>query len=271
MLRFKIKGKMTSHPHTPRTDMAANAIMKRKGIKQGIYYVNEGEDAGSISAVVPSVEHLEQINNLLKNLLTSTQSSKSFKIRLKGVKKVGSHGKSMTQANKQNRTDALSQETERVKATPESLAMFTHSLQKSEDKTRVASIVVCSGDKMLMLQRRDNNKWTFPSGHLNDDESFINGAVRELWEEAGIRANPDELILLGDEQTFEGKTIHVYLYKVNSEAATTASNDPDKEAKQFKWLPHILPEEIKENLHIPVEDNASLSIFMKYLMSRKSM
>ncbi len=67
MLRFKIKGKMTSHPHTPRTDMAANAIMKRKGIKQGIYYVNEGEDPGSISAVVPSVEHLEQVINKKKN------------------------------------------------------------------------------------------------------------------------------------------------------------------------------------------------------------
>ena len=67
MLRFKIKGKMTSHPHTPRTDMAANAIMKRKGIKQGIYYVNEGEDPGSISAVVPSVEHLEQFIDKKKN------------------------------------------------------------------------------------------------------------------------------------------------------------------------------------------------------------
>lgn len=142
-------------------------------------------------------------------------------------------------------------------------------LKKSEDKTRVASIVVCSGDKMLMLQRRDNDKWTFPGGHLNDDESFIDGAVRELFEEAGIKANPDELILLGDKQTFQGKTIHVYLYKVNNEVATTASNDPDKEAKQFKWLPHILPEEIKENLYIPVGDNASLSIFMKYLLSQK--
>ena len=181
-----------------------------------------------------------------------------------------SHGKSMTLADKQNRTKALSQEIEQNKAAPEGLTMFTHSLKKSEDKTRVASIVVCSGDKMLMLQRQDNDKWTFPGGHLNNDESFIDGAVRELFEEAGIRANPDEMILMGDKKTFEGKTIHVYLYKVSNEVTATASNDPDKEAKQFKWLPHILPEEIKENLFIPVGENASLSMFMKYLLSQKA-
>jgi len=90
MLRFKIKGKMTSHPHTPRTDVAANAIMKRKGIKQGIYYVNEGEDAGSISAVVPSGEHLEQINNSFKKSSDLNTLIQQAKARLEGIKRVGS-------------------------------------------------------------------------------------------------------------------------------------------------------------------------------------
>jgi hypothetical protein len=101
MLRFKIKGKMTSHPHTPRTDMAANAIMKRKGIKQGIYYVNEGEDPGSISAVVPSVEHLEQINNSIKKSSDLNSLIQQAKTRLEGVKKVGSQeSRPMIFANK---------------------------------------------------------------------------------------------------------------------------------------------------------------------------
>jgi 8-oxo-dGTP pyrophosphatase MutT (NUDIX family) len=123
---------------------------------------------------------------------------------------------------------------------------------------------------MLMLQRRDNNKWTFPGGHLNDAETHLEGAVRELWEEAGIRANPDEMILLGNKKTFQNKDICVYLYKINSEVKPSAANDPDKEAQKFAWLPHVLPEDIKENLYIPVGDNSSLSLFSVWLLRQKT-
>lgn len=142
-------------------------------------------------------------------------------------------------------------------------------LKKSEDMSRVSSIVVSTEDKMLMLQRRDNKKWTFPGGHLNDTETHLQGAVRELWEEAGIKANPDEMILLGNKKTFQGKDIYVYLYMVSSEMAASAANDPDKEAQKFQWIPHIVPKEIEDNLYIPVGDNASLSIFSKWLLRKK--
>ena len=495
MLRFKIKGKMTSHPHTPRTDMAANAIMKRKGIKQGIYYVNEGEDPGSISAVVPSVEHLEQINNSIKKSSDLNTLIQQAKARLEGVKKVGSqeprpmifankdgtkHGFVTVDPSKQGQwrvthfvnnkpaghTEAPTfshaiktahesgynvfkeiREEEMFKAeslqkdkklsnqfaggtyekvlhegdgfkvvsnyrhnnlyhgSPNPISKFSASkgvgqlgaglylahdentgrfhaqgqrqgaagqrpkgeghvyqgsfhapvavlitdddkfgihaldddnvaeahndygdhlhprvtkhwgnfvdenyganaivfnpseksvltpftqtlamkgskikmsplskaepLQKSEDMSRVSSVVVSTKDKVLMLQRRDNKKWTFPGGHLNDTETHLQGAVRELWEEAGIRANPDEMILLGNKKTFQKKDIYVYLYMVSSEVATTASNDPDKEAQKFEWIPHIIPKEIEDNLHIPVGDNASLSMFSKWLLRKK--
>ena len=143
-------------------------------------------------------------------------------------------------------------------------------MNKSEDSSRVSSVVVVTNDKMLMLQRRDNNKWTFPGGHLNDTETHLEGAVRELWEEAGIKANPDEMILLGNKKTFENKDIYVYLYKINSEVNPSAANDPDKEAQKFAWLPHVLPEDIKENLYIPVGDNSSLSLFSVWLLRQKT-
>ena len=142
-------------------------------------------------------------------------------------------------------------------------------IKKSEDFSRVSSVVVATDDRMLMLQRRDNGKWTFPGGHLNETESHLEGAVRELWEEAGIRANPDEMILLGNKKTFQNKDIYVYLYVVSSEVATTASNDPDKEAQKFEWIPHIIPKEIVDNLYIPVGDNSSLSMFSKWLLRKK--
>ncbi|MGN6635999.1 MAG: GNAT family N-acetyltransferase, partial [Oryzihumus sp.] len=61
----RIVGPMTNHPATPHQDWHANGYMsgqlKRGRAKSGYFYRNEGEDAGSISAVVPSAAHLERI------------------------------------------------------------------------------------------------------------------------------------------------------------------------------------------------------------------
>ena len=63
---LRIKGEMTNSPDQPMSDTRANATMKaqmKKGAaKRGYYYRNDGEDAGSISAVVPpGGKHLEII------------------------------------------------------------------------------------------------------------------------------------------------------------------------------------------------------------------
>lgn len=78
------------------------------------------------------------------------------------------------------------------------------------------------------------------------------------------------MILLGNKKTFQNKDIYVYLYKINSEVNPSAANDPDKEAQKFAWLPHVLPEDIKENLYIPVGDNSSLSMFSVWLLRQKT-
>ena len=63
---FKIKGRMTNTPQTPYEDFKAGGYMaaqKKKGkAKSGYFYENVGEDAGSISATVPSGEHIEPLH-----------------------------------------------------------------------------------------------------------------------------------------------------------------------------------------------------------------
>lgn len=58
----KIIGPMNNTVRTPKTDMMANSLMMRglrKGnAKNGFYYINDAEDAGSISAVVPNKDWL---------------------------------------------------------------------------------------------------------------------------------------------------------------------------------------------------------------------
>ena len=62
----KIIGNMINTYNTPYSDEKANSIIKRTlkmgNAKNGIYYINIGEDEGSISAVVPNSKFLKIIN-----------------------------------------------------------------------------------------------------------------------------------------------------------------------------------------------------------------
>jgi hypothetical protein len=59
----EIIGKMTNTPGTPHKDSFANSLIKRqlrRGMaRSGYFYKNEGEDVGSISAVVPDKSFLK--------------------------------------------------------------------------------------------------------------------------------------------------------------------------------------------------------------------
>lgn len=66
MFPVHLVGPMTNTPHTPHEDFRANGLMagqlKRGTAKRGYYYRNIAEDAGSVSAVVPSWMHLQRGN-----------------------------------------------------------------------------------------------------------------------------------------------------------------------------------------------------------------
>jgi hypothetical protein len=62
---FNITGGMTNSIHNPHQDWKANGYMaaakKRGNAKNGYFYKNESEDYGSISAVVPNGDHVQEI------------------------------------------------------------------------------------------------------------------------------------------------------------------------------------------------------------------
>ena len=65
ILRVEITGRMTNTPRTPLSDVRANALIMRSlragNARSGFYYVNDGEDAGSVSAVVPDASFLRVV------------------------------------------------------------------------------------------------------------------------------------------------------------------------------------------------------------------
>lgn len=69
----------------------------------------------------------------------------------------------------------------------------------------VVEIITLNADGRILLTQRDAQKthpllWEGTGGSVTAGESSIIGAVRELEEETGLRAMPDELHLLGEIQ-----------------------------------------------------------------------
>ena len=127
-------------------------------------------------------------------------------------------------------------------------------------------IIDVDGRKLLMGKRRDNGRWTNPGGHLEKGENPIDGAVREVHEESGIRLGDDDLIHIKSKTVTKpgGEKLRVHAYKAffgsDRLPKTTTAHDPDKEVHGWKWVPMAngLPSEVHNNLHVPLGRNVLL-------------
>lgn len=106
--------------------------------------------------------------------------------------------------------------------------------------TQVATILVKrqSDGYQLWGRRRDTNLYTTPGGKFEDDETPEQAAARELFEEAGIVAKPDQLVKLGLREFPERNlTVHCFVIIVHDSVKPSSANDPDHEVSVWEWLP----------------------------------
>lgn len=87
--------------------------------------------------------------------------------------------------------------------------------------------MITQGDMVLVLDRK-NPDWpgvTFPGGHVEPGESFVDAVIREVWEETGLTIqNP---VLCGTKQfpTDDGARYVVHFYKADRFTGTLKSSD----------------------------------------------
>ena len=109
-----------------------------------------------------------------------------------------------------------------------------------------------NGRLQVLLQKRSRNKETFPgcfdtscAGHLSAGDSFEEGALRELYEELGIRAQASELFYVGlysyeVKESFGGMDIidreiaAVYLYQ--KQVALSELRLQEEEVEAVCWM-----------------------------------
>ena len=89
-----------------------------------------------------------------------------------------------------------------------------------EEKISCMAIVVAGKNKKKALLLNSEGEWVFPKGHVENGETFIQTALRELYEEAKISITEKDCIGQVDEFSFffDGenatKIIKVFGFKI---------------------------------------------------------
>ena len=102
-----------------------------------------------------------------------------------------------------------------------------------DDTKRISKVVLISEDKVLLLKRRVNQpfakQWDLPGGHLEQGESWVDGAVRETKEETNIDIKNLKLILQ------EGREAYFVVHALDFSGAMFNHHElPEHDA--YTWL-----------------------------------
>lgn len=108
------------------------------------------------------------------------------------------------------------------------------------EKTRAVGVLLESQGEILILHRSPRlnwgNTWGLPAGIVEPGESDLETAIRELYEETGYRANPEELLLIDSSYRRlpnEEISFHVFSLKTQSKFPIKLDHD---EHQDYKWI-----------------------------------
>ena len=66
--------------------------------------------------------------------------------------------------------------------------------QDIDEKTiRARGLIINSNDEVLLCYSNGSSHYEFPGGHLEENETLLNGLKREVYEETGIRVTNKEI------------------------------------------------------------------------------
>jgi 8-oxo-dGTP pyrophosphatase MutT (NUDIX family) len=120
-------------------------------------------------------------------------------------------------------------------------------MESNSNHTEVSAggfVISKSDPNLVALMARFNRggklEWCIPKGHLEQNETSEQAALREVFEETGLEA---EIIAELGEVNYQfiqdgkriAKTVHVYLMQQTG-GELTFENDPHKEASELEWV-----------------------------------
>lgn len=109
----------------------------------------------------------------------------------------------------------------------------------------VAVCVIAVHNNKFLLNKRGENApdfqgcWNLPCGYLDFDETTKEAAARELFEECGVKVNPDnfQFLYVDDKPTSNKQNVVFhYVVSLNGEMETTADNADDGEVEEIGYF-----------------------------------
>jgi 8-oxo-dGTP pyrophosphatase MutT (NUDIX family) len=109
-------------------------------------------------------------------------------------------------------------------------------------------IALLSEQKILLLRRKGtgwlDGAFSVPAGGVDADETISAAAVREAWEEVGVRIEPADLAYAHTLHSLtEGRDWVGHFFTVTRWAGTPTLREPDKHSDLGWWPLRKLPQE----------------------------
>ncbi|MFZ5352167.1 MAG: bis(5'-nucleosyl)-tetraphosphatase [Bacillota bacterium] len=92
-----------------------------------------------------------------------------------------------------------------------------------------------NSNEYLIIKHKNGSHWGFPKGHVEENETEQETALREIWEEAGIKVRLLEDFRSTMEYSPKEDTIKEVVYFIG-EAIDNEVKCQVEEIEDFKWL-----------------------------------
>ncbi len=102
------------------------------------------------------------------------------------------------------------------------------------DEVRAAGGVVVRDGRVCVVHRPRYDDWTLPKGKLDRGESFEDGALREVWEETGLRCRPLQELEPNTYEDHKGRPKVVRYWLM--EPLEDTGFEPNDEVDEVCWL-----------------------------------
>jgi 8-oxo-dGTP diphosphatase len=100
-------------------------------------------------------------------------------------------------------------------------------------EVRAAGGVVVRDGLVALIHRPRYDDWTLPKGKLDNGETFEDAALREVWEETGLRVRlVGELPSVNYEVRGRPKVVRYWLMEVESDEGFVVNDEVD----QVRWV-----------------------------------
>lgn len=102
-----------------------------------------------------------------------------------------------------------------------------------------AAMIVRDGDKILMVKANYKDRWTFPGGVVDADESPLAAAIRETYEEVGLQANSDSVrfvtvCYIPEIHGFKDR-LH-FFFEATGFSSADAITPQESEIERYEWV-----------------------------------